>query len=79
MHFENKENTCHTTLEGDVVWKSRSVAVVGMIIALHKGERYVILGKRGKALPNAVGQWCMPCGFLDWNESAEDAVVRETR
>lgn len=77
MEFNNKENTPHKTLEGDEIWRSRSVAVVGMMIALHEGERYVILVKRGPALPNEVGRWCMPCGFLDWDETCEEAVVRE--
>jgi len=77
MNFENKENKCHTTLEGKEVWDSRSVALVGMILMLHEGENYVILGKRGKGSPNEVGRWCMPCGYLDKNETCEEGVVRE--
>jgi len=23
------------------------------------------------------GKWCMPCGYLDWNETIEQAVYRE--
>jgi 8-oxo-dGTP pyrophosphatase MutT (NUDIX family) len=77
MNFENKENKPHETVDGEVVWDSRSIALVGMMIALHEGERYVILGKRGTASPNEVGRWCMPCGYLDKNETCEDGVVRE--
>jgi 8-oxo-dGTP pyrophosphatase MutT (NUDIX family) len=76
MNFQNKENKCHKIGEDDI-WHSRSVAVVGMVLMLHEGEIYVLIGKRGKGLPNAVGQWCMPCGYLDWNETCEEAVVRE--
>jgi len=77
MNFHNKENKCHTTLEGKEIWDSRSVAVVGMILMRHEGEIYVILGKRGPASPNEIGKWCMPCGYLDKNETCEEAVVRE--
>jgi ADP-ribose pyrophosphatase YjhB (NUDIX family) len=77
MNFENKENKPHTTLEGKVVWDSRSVALVGMMLALHEGEIYVILGKRGKSCPDEVGKFCMPCGYLDKNETCEEGVVRE--
>jgi len=76
MIFNNRENKCYHTEDGEI-WKSRSAAVVGMILMKHQGEIYTILGKRGPAVPNAVGQWCMPCGFLDYDETLEDAVVRE--
>lgn len=76
MEFNNGQNKCYK-LDGNYIWNSRSIAVVGMILMRHEGELYVILGKRGKLLPNAVGQWCMPCGFLDWDETTEEAVVRE--
>jgi len=77
MKFNNKENECHTTLEGKQVWNSRSVAVVGMILMRHEGKIYVILGKRGPASPNEVGKYNLPCGYLDWDETCEEAVVRE--
>jgi len=77
MEFNNVENRCHNTVDGSEVWDSRSVAVVGMILMRHEGEIYTILGKRGTACPNEVGKWCMPCGFLDKNETCEEGVVRE--
>ena len=76
MKFNNRQNKPYKTDAGDL-WHSRSVAVVGLILMLHEGERYVLMGKRGPALPNEVGKWCMPCGYLDWDESCEEAVVRE--
>lgn len=77
MQFNNKENKCHTTTEGEDIWKSRSVALVGMILMRHEGEIYVILGKRGSACPNEIGKYCLPCGYLDYNETCEEGVVRE--
>ena len=77
MVFNNKENECHTTLEGKQVWDSRSVAVVGMILMKHEGEIYVIIGRRGPASPNEENKYCLPCGYLDKGETCEEAVVRE--
>lgn len=76
MQFNNRENKCHI-IDGREIWHSRSVAVVGMVLMLHEGETYVLMGKRGGALPNEVGKFCMPCGYLDWGETTEEAVVRE--
>jgi len=77
MNFNNVENKCHKTVGGEEVWDSRSVALVGMILMKHEGEIYTILGKRGTASPNEVGKYCMPCGYLDKNETCEEGVVRE--
>ncbi|MEK6828907.1 MAG: NUDIX hydrolase [Nanoarchaeota archaeon] len=76
MIFNNRQNKCHI-VDGKEVWQSRSIAVVGLVLMLHEGEKYVLLGKRGPGLPNEVGKWCMPCGYLDWDETCEEAVVRE--
>jgi len=77
MKFNNRQNKCLKTVDGDEVWNSRSIAVVGMILMHHEGEIYVLIGRRGEALPNEVGKYCMPCGFLDYDETCEEAVVRE--
>lgn len=74
--FNNRENKCHV-VNGREIWESRSIAVVGMVIFNHLGEDYVLMGKRGNALPNEVGKWCMPCGYLDYDETCEQAVRRE--
>lgn len=38
-------------------------------------EGEILLVKRGK--PPFAGEWALPGGFMQWNESAEEAVVRE--
>jgi ADP-ribose pyrophosphatase YjhB (NUDIX family) len=77
MKFNNRENKCLKTTDGGHIWNSRSLAVVGMVLMRHLGEIYVLMGKRGPGLPNEVGKYCMPCGYLDWDETCEEAVVRE--
>jgi len=58
---------------------SRSVAVVGTILIHHVNTKttYVLIGKRGKGTPDFQGCWNMPCGYLDWNETGAEALVRE--
>jgi 8-oxo-dGTP diphosphatase len=40
-----------------------------------RGKRQIVLVKRGNE-PDR-GKWALPGGLLDWDESAEEAVVRE--
>lgn len=68
------------TKELQVFWYSRSVAGVIVVFAENKyGEICILANKRGQGCPDFVGYWCCPCGYLDFNESIEDAVIRECR
>lgn len=70
--FKNRPNRILKDENGKAHWASRSVAVVAVIIWR---DKFLIL-KRGKNVsrPN---NWCVPCGYLDWDESAAECVVRE--
>ena len=60
-------------------WISRSVAVTGLISAVGKdGEVYFLLERRGPGCPDNIGKLCSICGYLDWDETLEEAIVRET-
>jgi 8-oxo-dGTP diphosphatase len=64
--------------EGKKYWYSRSVAVLGMIIGIDENKQlYVLANKRGQNTPDFQGCWCMPCGYLDFGETTEQAVIRE--
>ena len=54
-------------------WKSRSVAVAVFI----ECEGKFILEKRGPGCPDNIGKWCCPCGYLNWDETLDDAAKRE--
>jgi ADP-ribose pyrophosphatase YjhB (NUDIX family) len=74
-------NNFEFTHERKKYWYSRSMAVVGVIISFDEiGYRYVLAGKRGKDTPDPqyIGKWCLPCGYLDFNESLEECISRET-
>lgn len=59
-------------------WISRSVAVaVILFYQAIDGQFFVLLEKRGKGCPDFVGDYCLPCGYVDWDESLEEAACRE--
>lgn len=63
-------------------WISRSVAVLGIVKAIDKnGVRYILAEQRGIGTPDPeyVGKWCLPCGYLDFNETCKQAIAREVR
>ena len=80
MKFNNTENRC-ITVDGQELWISRSVTVLPVLIVvvgeLALANAYVPLGKRGTALPDEVGKWGLPGGYLDFDETAGGAVQRE--
>jgi 8-oxo-dGTP pyrophosphatase MutT (NUDIX family) len=75
MNFKNKPNHCISTENGQV-WVSRSVAVVVTTLLRCNDELYALMIKRGESV-HASGKWCMPCGYLDWDETASECAVRE--
>ena len=63
-------------------WISRSIAAVVCIIAKDKsGDEYVLAVQRGKGTPDPeyVGKYCMPCGYLDYDETVAQAAQREVK
>jgi 8-oxo-dGTP pyrophosphatase MutT (NUDIX family) len=70
--------------EGKEYWISRSVAVVAVVIvyvintySMVYDIPYLLIAKRGKGAADYQGLWNLPCGYLDWNETALEACKRE--
>ncbi len=76
MKFKSTPNSC-IQVDGKEIWISRSVTVLPVLFFVSQGVRYVPLGQRGKDLPDGVGQWGLPGGYLDYDETATQAVYRE--
>ena len=76
MKFKSTPNRC-IQHKGEEIWISRSVTVLPVLFFVSKGVRYVPLGLRGKDLPEAVGLWGLPGGYLDYDETTTQAVYRE--
>jgi 8-oxo-dGTP pyrophosphatase MutT (NUDIX family) len=76
VKFKSTPNRC-IHLEGEEIWISRSVTVLPVLLFVSKGIQYVPLGLRGSDLPEGVGQWGLPGGYLDYDETATQAIYRE--
>ncbi len=74
--FENKPNHSVKTEDGKEIWVSRSLSVVVTTLLKKDNELYVLLLQRGDSV-HAAGKWCMPCGYLDWDETAPQCALRE--
>lgn len=64
-------------INGKEWWISRSIAVTGCILTLLNNRWCVLVNKRGKGAPDFQGMWNMPCGYLDFDETIPEAVIRE--
>lgn len=64
---------------GRKLWYSRAVAAVGCVFYKDGNDVYVLANKRGSGTPDWQGCWSAPCGYLDFNETCEEACAREIR
>lgn len=58
-------------------WVSRSVAVITFIFKEKNGTLYSLIEKRGKGSTDNQGKWCVPGGYVDFDETLEEACARE--
>jgi ADP-ribose pyrophosphatase YjhB (NUDIX family) len=78
MIFNNRENECVDLSDGRTVWLSRSPAVVACIIGFDGNNvPHALMVQRGEKAADYRGFWCLPCGYLDWDETGTQAVYRE--
>lgn len=77
--FKNIPNEQIETTDGRTFWISRSCAVIAQVCVFNTADQqwYILLGKRGSGTPDCQGYWNLPCGYLDWNETLGQAMVRE--
>ena len=74
--FKNRPNERFVLPDGKEIYKVRSSAVVACVVCVSNNEPYVLMVERGPQVDNS-GLWCMPCGYLDWDETFAEAVRRE--
>ncbi|NET38776.1 MAG: NUDIX hydrolase [Cyanothece sp. SIO1E1] len=77
MKFNNTPNRC-LIVDGKECWISRSVSVTPVLFFVIDDQGFVPLGKRGDGMPDEQGKWALPGGYLDYDETAGEAVIRET-
>jgi 8-oxo-dGTP pyrophosphatase MutT (NUDIX family) len=59
-------------------WISRAVAVVGIVFVIPLvGGIQTLITRRTMEMPDEAGKFGLPCGYLDFDETGYDAMVRE--
>ena len=62
-------------ISGREYWISRSIAVV--VAVFTKNSVLVVQRGTGTPDPEYVGKYCLPCGYLDFDETCAQAAQRE--
>jgi 8-oxo-dGTP pyrophosphatase MutT (NUDIX family) len=77
--FKSRPNELITTTDGRKLYHSRSVAVVVVLACMDTNGAYKFAIEKRGTNPglDKQGLWCLPCGYLDWDESGTQAVKRE--
>lgn len=74
--FKNRPNIS-IKVDGKEFWISRSVAVIGVVVLLCKEKLFVLITRRAETMTDEPNRWCLPCGYLDWDENIYGATIRE--
>ena len=76
----SRPNKCIKDENGKEQWISRSTVVIPIVFKLNEdtGEIFTLVEKRGPAVSHP-GEWCCPCGYLDWDETLTQACKREVK
>lgn len=80
LNGSNENPMCYDKDGNFMGWFSRSIAVVTFVFAKNKDNVWCVLAsQRGKGTPdpNFVGTYNVPCGYLNWNETLQEAAKRE--
>ena len=75
-------NQLHTAVKGDRLRRVCAACgfvqyrnpAVGVAVILRDAAGRVLLGRRAGSY---AGMWCIPCGYVEWDEDLRDAAVRE--
>lgn len=73
-----KENELIYLEDGRRVAIDRSVGVVMLCYTKLNDDIYILVNKRGAKTSEFALKWNLPSGYLNWNESGEEAAIRET-
>ena len=49
----------------------------GVAVIVRRDDGALLLGRRGPKAGYGAGQWCIPCGHVEWDEDVRTAALRE--
>lgn len=64
-------------VDGKEYWISRSVAVCVFVFKIKNDKLYTLIERRGSGAADERGKLAAVSGYIDFNESLEEAVIRE--
>jgi 8-oxo-dGTP pyrophosphatase MutT (NUDIX family) len=77
MEFKNRKSIAYK-VGNKKIYASRSVAVVGVIIIYKNLIPHVLVSRRGPNAEDFQGKMNLVAGYLDWDETGLDGLIRET-
>jgi 8-oxo-dGTP pyrophosphatase MutT (NUDIX family) len=77
--FNHRQNPKIISTDHQTYYISRANSVVAEVCLydLSSQQWYILLVKRGLDCPDFQNYWCLPCGYLDWDETLAQAMLRE--
>lgn len=70
-------NNRKVIVDGKEEWICRATTVVIFIYRIINNQVQVLIEKRGQGAGSNPGKYCVPCGYLDYDETLKEAAVRE--
>ena len=70
--FKSRPNKLILDKNDNPHWVSRSLVTIAFV----KWRDKILIVKRGESVIET-GKWCLPCGYLDYDETIEESVGRE--
>ena len=78
MDKELKNQPCYDKDGNFIGWFSRSTAATIVVLAENCDEKlFILASERGPGAADFNGKWNLPCGYIDFNETALEAACRE--
>ena len=64
-------------VDGKEYWISRSVAVCVFVFKIKNNKLYALIERRGDGAPDENGKLASVSGYVEFNESIEETIMRE--
>lgn len=70
--FKSRPNRIIKDDKGKIHWVSRSLVTIAFVT----WRDSVLIVRRGESVIET-GKWCLPCGYIDYDETIQQSIARE--